>query len=488
MYKHGVYSSEVPTSVLPPVRTSAGLPIIFGTAPVHMSEDGIGTVNKPQLCNTYTEAVQALGFLDADEDTGQFAFTLSEAVSAFFRINAVAPVVLVNVLDPSEHRTQVPAESGTLDSDDEYQLAEQNPMPGTVVVTGEGGSPEYVLDADYTFAVNDEGYGIISRIEDGDISSGGSISVTYDALDPSAVTADDIIGGIDATTGAKTGLELVDDIFPLFRLVPGQILAPGFSSDPSVGLVMSAKGESINGHFKAMALTDVPTDTVTKYQDVPAWKEDNSYTNANMIVCWPKGSLQGTQYHLSLLTAARAMRTDADNDGIPYESPSNKNLPINGIVLEDGSEVVIDTNSGAFLNGQGIVTALNFVGGWRLWGNRTGAYPANTDPKDAFIPIRRMFNWNTSVLVLTYWQKVDNPMNRRLIETVVDSENIRLNGLAARQFILGGRVEFREEDNPTTDLIDGIVRFKQYFTPPAPAREISWITEFDPDYVDTLFG
>jgi len=182
------------------------------------------------------------------------------------------------------------------------------------------------------------------------------------------------------------------------------------------------------------------------------------------------------------------MRTDADNEGVPYESPSNKNIPINAAVLEDGTEIVLDTLAAAALNGEGIVTALNFIGGWVLWGNRTGAYPGSTDPKDTFIPIRRMFNWNTSSLVLSYWQKVDNPLNRRLIETVVDSENIRLNGLAARQFILGGRVEFREDENPTTDLIDGIVRFHQYFTPPAPAEQISWITEFDPEYVNTLFG
>lgn len=487
-YKHGVYVSEVPTSILPPVRTGAGLPVIFGTAPLHMSADGVGKVNEPVLAFNFTEAAQALGFLDANETTGQFDFTLSEAVSAFFRVNAVAPIVLVNVLDPAVHRTQVAAEAGTFDANDELTLAVPYPMPGTIVVKNAGGATTYVLGTDYEVTINSSGEGIITRLDGGAILAAASVEIDYDALNPSAVDSSDIVGGINVTTGAKTGLELVADIFPRFRLVPGQLLAPKFSADPAVGLVMSAKAGNINGHFKAMTLVDVPTGEVTIAADVPAWKNDNNYVDPSMIVCWPKGSLAGTQYHLSTLAAARCMRTDADNEDVPYESPSNKNIPINAAVLEDGTEVVLDTAAAAALNGQGIVTALNFIGGWVLWGNRTGAYPGVTDPKDSFIPIRRMFNWNTATLVLTYWQKVDNPLNRRLIETVVDSENIRLNGLAARQFILGGRVEFREDENPVTDLIDGIVRFHQYFTPPAPAREINWITEFDPEYVNTLFG
>jgi phage tail sheath protein FI len=99
-----------------------------------------------------------------------------------------------------------------------------------------------------------------------------------------------------------------------------------------------------------------------------------------------------------------------------------------------------------------------------------------------------MFNWIANSIILTYWQRVDFPVNRRLIETIMDSTNIWLNGLAARQFILGGRVEFQEDDNPTTDLMDGVIKFHVYITPPSPAREIDFILEYDPAYVQTLFG
>ena len=87
--------------------------------------------------------------------------------------------------------------------------------------------------------------------------------------DVSKVTKADVIGGIDASTGSRTGLELVEEVFPRFGLVPSQLLAPGFSDDPAVAVVIGAKAANINGHFKATGLVDVPS-SVAKYTDVPA--------------------------------------------------------------------------------------------------------------------------------------------------------------------------------------------------------------------------
>lgn len=98
-----------------------------------------------------------------------------------------------------------------------------------------------------------------------------------------------------------------------------------------------------------------------------------------------------------------------------------------------------------------------------------------------------MFNWIGNTLILSAWQKVDAPIRKRLIDTIVDSFNWWLNGLQGREIILGGRVAFLEEENPVTDLMDGIVRFHVYVTPPSPARELDFITEYDPGYLDTLF-
>ncbi len=168
-------------------------------------------------------------------------------------------------------------------------------------------------------------------------------------------------------------------------------------------------------------------------------------------VCWPKVKLGDDVFHLSTQLIGLMNKTDA------------------------GKEVDLGFDEANYLNGQGIVTALNWIGGWRAWGNRTAAYPANTDAKDCFIPIRRMFDWIGNEFILTMWQKVDAPMTPRLI------------GLSARQFILGGRIEFNSTENPTTDLLNGILRFHIYITPPPPAEQIWGIFEFDPDYFEVLF-
>ena len=480
-YKHGVYVSEVPTSIIPPVRTTAGLPFVVGTAPINLTDKT--NVNRPVLCYSYQEAVEAFGYSDDWAN-----YTLCEFIYSHFALFNVAPVVLVNVLDPTAHKGSVTAEAHTFAADNPAViLSKQGVLLDSVVVKSEEGTTTYVLNTDYTIGFDEDGNVVITRLEDGTIGKTASIKVTYNYIDPALVDSDDIIGGVDILTGNYEGLELLDKVFPMFGLVPGMVLAPGWSHDPEVAAVMTAKASNINAHFKCIALTDVPVDDISKYTDVSQWKNLNNYVSPRQVVCWPKVKLGDKEFHLSTQLAGVMCKTDAENDDVPYVSPSNKNLQANSAIAGT-DEVMLGPEQGAYLNGQGVVTALNFIGGWKAWGNRTGAYPSVTDVKDTFIPIRRMFDWISNTLVLTFWQKVDYPITKRLVDTIIDSANIWLNGLAAREFILGGRVEFLRDENPTTDLIDGIIRFHVYVTPPAPAREIDFIVEYDPQYLETLFA
>lgn len=478
-YLHGAFASEVPTSIVPPRRISAALPVVFGTAPVHMITAGqTGPVNQPVLAYSYAEAVAALGY-----STDWASYTLCEVIKAYFALFNVAPIVFVNVFDPATHKTAVTDEAKTLVAG-EAILAHPGVVGTAVVKSASGtGGDTYVLGSDYAF---DPITGRITRISTGTIPADTStVYVDYSYGDPSLVDSDDIIGGVAAETGALSGLELVNRVFPMFRLVPGIIGAPGWSKDPAVAAVMNAKGGNINSHFKAMSVIDVP-ETVTKYSDVPAYKNTNSLTDEQMLVCWPRVKLGDDTYWLSSQVLGLIAATDAANGDVPYKSPSNEALQMTAAVI-NGSEVWLGPEEAQYLNGQGIFTALNFIGGWKGWGNRTGAYPAVTDPKDAFIPNRRMFNWIGNTLQLTFWQKIGYPGNRRLIETVVDSANIWLNGLTAQDYLLGGRVEFRDDENPITDVMDGIYRFHVYNTPPSPGRQFDFILEYDPAYLSALF-
>ena len=491
-YQHGVYVSEETTSLTPMVEVSAGIPLIIGTAPVGMTDPS--NVNKPVLCYNYKEAVAAFGFVPAKEDSKsglkKYEYTISEFIKSQFALFGVGPAIIVNVLNPAKHKVTATTTSITLDAKTgAATIAETGIIPSSVTIAGTGAA--YVADVDFVMAFDEDGNLVISSLKDEGGSFlctvGEALTLSAEKTDPTQVTADDIVGGVNVD-GKKLGLELVNECFSRFRLVPGMIIAPGFSGDATVAAVMAAKASNINEHFKCQALIDVPTGEVKQYSAVAQWKNENNIVDPHQEVCWPLVSLDGVAYHKSTQLAALEGQVDSENDDVPFVSPSNHNFQMTASVIEDGTEIYLGPEEAAYLNGQGIVTALNFVGGWKCWGNRTACYPSNTDVKDAFIPIRRMFNWCGNTVVQSLWGKVDSPTNTRLINQIVDSLNVWLNGLTAKQYILGGRIEFLDSDNTTLDVMDGKIRFRLYLTPPSPAREISVVLEYDPSYVETLFG
>lgn len=101
--------------------------------------------------------------------------------------------------------------------------------------------------------------------------------------DPSQVDAEDIIGGVNSQTGARTGLELVEETFTRFGKVVGFILAPGFSHETNVANALIAKAENVCNHFKAMTVIDVPS-TVVKPTDAKTFKDNLSSPHA--VIVW----------------------------------------------------------------------------------------------------------------------------------------------------------------------------------------------------------
>ena len=70
-------------------------------------------------------------------------------------------------------------------------------------------------------------------------------------------------------------------------------------------------------------------------------------------------------------------------------------------------------------------------------------------------------------------------MNTRLIDEIVDGENIRGNSYAARGFCAAAVIKYNADENPVTDILDGIIRFHLYLAPYTPAEKIEAILEFD---------
>lgn len=469
-FYHGISTNEKATALAAPTEISVGITFAVGTAPVQQVG---GAANKLVFANNYSEAVAALGYSDDWEK-----FTLCEVMKTHFQLYGVGPVIFVNVLDPATHKKSVSSAEVQL-TDGRAELPE-TAILSTLEVKASSGGETLTEGTDYT-AFYSNGKLIVEKASGGGIS-GSSVYIAYDEVDTSEVNGTAIIGGVD-TNGVKSGLELVNSVFTKYGVVPEFIIAPGFSSDNAVAAVMQAKANNICGLFKGKAIIDADCTSVKKYSDVYSWKSDKNINGENEVLCWPMVSLAGVKYHLSSHFAALAAQVDTGNDGIPSESPSNKSLQADSTVLADGTEVLLELADANVLNSKGIVTAFNFAGRFTLWGNYTACYPGSTDVKDYFIPVNRMFGYVAQSVILSFWSRIDDKMSRRLIDTIMDSVNIWLNGLKTGEHILGGRVEFNSDENTVTDLMAGKMKFHIFITPPSPAQEMEFTLEYDADYL-----
>ncbi len=481
IYPHGVYVTEQATSLVAPILGTAGLQVIVGTAPVHMLKEPEKAVNTPILANSYKEAVSALGY-----DSDFSAYTLCESISANFSVVGTGPLVLINVLDPAKHsadieETTIEVKNGTA------ALAVKGVMPGKLSV--KNGSAELTLDTDYTIAFDTDGTLKIVIIPGGAGDDAANITVSGKRLDPSLVTMADIIGGVDVNTGKETGLEVIRQVYPKLGMTPGILLAPRFSADATVAAALQAKTIEINSVFRAVCVIDIDStaDGATKYTDVKTQKEKQAVSNPNAYAVWLYGKVGDTIYSGSTLAAALTAYTDAANADTPNVSPSNKTIAIGAACLADGTEVLMDQEQANTVNSFGVATWLN-LNGFRLWGNNTAAYPGNTDPKDRWFSVRRFMSWAANTFILTYFQKVDSPMSPKLVQTIVDSENIRGNSFVSRGICARYEIQYIQDENPTTDLLNGKLTFHQYITPYPPAEHIEDIIEFDPDALSTALA
>lgn len=482
-FYHGIKTSQQETSVSTPVEAGCGIPFVVGTAPVHTTSGG-GKVNVPVLAMNYAEAVEAFGYSDDWEK-----YTLCEMMYSHFKLYGMQPVIFVNVLDPGKEEHTEKREAEELTVTDKKCRLPFEAIAGKLVLSQTSGGEALVPDVDYS-AYYDGNALVIELISTGDAASAVTLYASYTAVKPSGVAVSDVIGGYDTNTKEYSGFELIDQCYARFGIIPDLLLAPGYSHNAGLAAVMAQKAEKQCELFEGKALIDIDVSEsgARHYSNAAAWKNEHNIVSKYQVLCYPMVTLDGRRFHLSTQMAGLIAAVDMENDSCPSESPSNKNLQIDGMCDSDGNEIILTLPQANYLNAQGIVTASNFSGGFRLWGNSTACYPTNTDIKDYFTCVSRSFAWVSNSLILTFWNKVDRKINRLLIDNIVDSCNMWLNALAAENKIIAGRIECREEENPTIRLMAGQLKFHIYLTCPIPAQEIEFVLEYDVNKLAEIFA
>lgn len=448
------------------------------TAPVHLVDSANRTVNTPVLIQSADDAAAYLG-PDLAGYTGRFAL---ESILD----QGMANVVVVNVFDPTTHKTAVTAESVTLNADGYAVLAHAGVL--NVVVKDSTGTTTHVLNTDYTL---DATTATVTRKTGGAIAAGATLKVTYDYGDPSQVDAADIIGTV-TVGGVKTGWQAMLDVPLLFGFTPKNLICPGYCTDDGVAAEMLVKAGELLGH----ALIDAPIGTT--YANAisgrgPSGSIAGFYTqDPRAVLCYPHMKVAdpagGTRLApLSQLAAGVWARTDLD-EGF-WASPSNHE--IRGVL---GLEIPItgtygDPNSQAnTLNSNGIVTVLRDFGtGYVLWGNRSAAWPANTHPRN-FISVLRTEDVVDESLLKASLQFNDKPINVAELDSLRETGNRFLATIVQQGGLLrGSEITWDKSKNPAIQLANGQVVLSKRMMPPVPAERISYESWLDVDLYNNLF-
>ena len=97
-YKHGIRTRRLATQLSVPITSDGCIQCVVGTAPVNLAEDPYDTVNKPFMFHSKAAAIAGLGYCTDFKN-----YTLCQSMYASFDVFAVAPIIMINVLDPTRH-------------------------------------------------------------------------------------------------------------------------------------------------------------------------------------------------------------------------------------------------------------------------------------------------------------------------------------------------------------------------------------------------
>ncbi len=483
-YLHGAYGQIQTLATRVAVKCLNAI-VYVGTAPVHTVAGGAANVNRPILVNNIAEARKFFGYSEEWDK-----YTLCEAMHAHLESKGVGPLVLINVLDPAVHKA---AESGTVS---------QTPVNGkvtianaeeiildTVAVTGKAKGTDYSVTYDHTKKLL-----TISEKELGSLGD-EALTVTYNKVDASVVSAEDVIGTCDGM-GLNTGIHAIKNVYQETGFIPSFLLAPGFSSLPAVHRTMINNSEKVNSHWDVYVMADLPivdeSGTSITLESAATWKNSNGYNTANETVYFPlaKGT-DGKVYHLSVLAAANFQQLLVAQDGIPYKTASNTECTISNLYLGEGdvARVYDDYLINNYLNRNGIASATYIGGRWVIWGCHSANYDASADSQIEVAETNRMMLFYLcNDFQHRRTRDVDKPLTSNDIKTIVAEEQTRLDALVKIGALTYGSIHLSAEADAHSDMMKGDYKFVFNVTTTPLAKSMTAVVNWTDAGISVFFA
>lgn len=305
------------------------------------------------------------------------------------------------------------------------------------------------------------------------------------------IAASHIIGTV-AADGSRTGLKALEDTYSLFGFNAKILIAPGYATLNAVTTELVAMADKL----RAVTLIDAPAG-VTVQQAIegrgPAGTINFNTSNARAVLCYPHLRVYDPRTDserlepFSARLAGVMCKTDMEQGY--WWSPSNHEISgIVGVERAITARVNDPQSEANLLNEAGIVTVFNSFGtGYRVWGNRSAAWPSVTHPKN-FINVRRTADVLHESVEYAMLQFIDRPINDALIDDIRGSVNAFIRTLVGRGALIDGSCTYDPAKNPPTELAAGHLVFDLAFMPPTPAERISFESFIDINLLRGLGG
>ena len=453
-YKHGTYG-EIGDSRVADVTQADVVAAYIGTAPVNLVRGYAqkDLVNMPVKVESMSDVQAKLGYA-ADWES----FSLCEAFAEHFdnSLGNIGPIYVVNVLDPDTHRDADATTKTLTFQNNRTEFESSDIILDTFAIADKAEGVDYSLT--YNFSKGTVVVNLLKDIEE------DTLECTYNTVDVSAVEMTDIIGQ-ETEDGQYTGLHAMSLLYQYHNAILNVLAAPGWSHIPEIYKAMVSTVQKLNGHWDGFVNADIPlidaeTQKIDTIAKAIAWAEENGYNSEYSKIYWPMVKDEsGRVFHLSTVGNATMMRTDLENDGVPYESPSNKAIMATAQYFgADSASRGFDQTKANTLNENGITTACFWTGQWVLWGPHTAAYKYNgdMDARAIFDATLRMLEYITNSFQLDHGTEIDAPMTPQDRDTILNAERQKLDTLCGIGALIGTpTVEFIEAKNSTSDMMNG---------------------------------
>ena len=439
-FHHGSETIRVNGGSVPVSQVDGAIIGIVGTAPV-------GEPNKLKLCITKKDFAQ---FGDV-KDRG---YSLPEALDILSRY-AAGQVYVVNVLDPSKHRTTISEEGIAIDSN---TLRAKTEYAGLIELSLQAGSDPLVSGVDYHADL------LTGEIKFTAIKE--NVKATYTYADPTKVTEDDIKGGVDGATGARKGFELLRAGFNLFGMDAKILICPQYDATAT----MTTALETLASQLGAIAYVQAPKGTTLAKAISGRGPEGeiNFKTSSDRTQLFYPYVVGERNTLESLATHAAGLRMLTDVEHGYWFSISNRQLKgVVGVEIPLTARVDDVQSETNRLNAVGITTVFNSFGtGFRLWGNRLACYPTVTHISN-FETVQRTADLIDESIRRVELQYIDRPIDEALLDSLLGTVETHMSTLKS---IVGFSVSLDPDANLVDAFSKGQVPIQYDFTPKIPAE------------------